>query len=116
MEGTVALTNRKKFEQFEKEISELSGTVRIRNLKPEDEIERLLGEKFYNPYDVLQLDSNATDEEIRKQYLALSVLIHPDKFKDSRAKDAFQIVQQAHKTLIDQEKRKVYLRIMKEAR
>mgnify|MGYP000886319010 CR=1 FL=1 len=60
--------------------------MRVRNLKPEDELERLLGEKFYNPYDVLQVDSSATDEEIRKQFLAISVLIHPDKFKDPRAK------------------------------
>lgn len=62
------------------------------------------------------LDSEATDEEIRKQFLAYSILIHPDKLKDPRAKEAFHIVQSAHKTLIDPEKRKVYLRIMKEAR
>jgi DnaJ family protein C protein 8 len=41
--------------------------------------------------------------------------LHPDKCKDPRSKDAWHVVEQAHKTLIDPEKKKVYLRIMREA-
>lgn len=43
-------------------------------------------------------------------------MIHPDKCKDSRAYEAFHMVDQAYKTLMDTEKRKVYQRIMREAR
>ena len=42
--------------------------------------------------------------------------MHPDKCKDVRAKDAFYVVESAYKTLKDEEKRKVYLRIMREAK
>lgn len=61
MSGVVALTNQKKLEQFEKEIGELSSGIKAKNMKAEDELERLMNEKFYNPYDVLLLDSSATD-------------------------------------------------------
>ena len=44
------------------------------------------------------------------------MLIHPDKCKDPRAPDAFHILEQAYKTLLDPEKRKVYQRVMREAR
>lgn len=84
--------------------------------KADVEIDRLLNEKFYNPYDVLLMNANATDDDLKKQYRTFSLLLHPDRCKDPRAKDAFHVVQQSHKTLLDPEKRKVYLRIMREAK
>ena len=42
------------------------------------------------------------------------MILHPDRCKDPRAKDAWHAVEQAHKTLCDPDKRKVYLRIMRE--
>lgn len=80
------------------------------------EIDRLTNEKFYNPYDVLQLEGTATEDEIKKQYKAFALILHPDRCKDPRAKDAWHTVEQAQKTLCDPEKRKVYLRIMQEAK
>jgi DnaJ family protein C protein 8 len=65
---------------------------------------------------VLQLDAAATEDEIKKQYKAFAMVLHPDKCKDPRAKDAWHAVEQAHKTLCDPDKRKVYLRIMHEAK
>eukprot|EP01016_Furgasonia_blochmanni_P047808 TRINITY_DN705_c0_g2_i1.p1 TRINITY_DN705_c0_g2~~TRINITY_DN705_c0_g2_i1.p1 ORF type:complete len:220 (-),score=59.30 TRINITY_DN705_c0_g2_i1:755-1414(-) len=50
------------------------------------------------------------------QTLKISILVHPDKCKDPRAPDAFHVVEQAYKTLIDPEKKKIYQRIMREAR
>jgi DnaJ family protein C protein 8 len=76
----------------------------------------LTNEKFYNPYDVLLLDGSATEDEMKRQYRAFALVLHPDKCKDPRAKDAWHTVEQAHKTLNDPDKRKVYLRIMREAR
>jgi DnaJ family protein C protein 8 len=46
----------------------------------------------------------------------LSILIHPDKCKHERASDAFHILEQAYKTLMDSEKRRMYQRVMREAR
>jgi len=34
----------------------------------ENQLERLLSQKFYNPYDVLLLKPEAAEEEIRKAY------------------------------------------------
>ena len=47
------------------------------------------------------LDGTASDEEIKKQFKNFAILLHPDKCKDPRAKDAWHTVEQAHKTLID---------------
>jgi DnaJ family protein C protein 8 len=46
----------------------------------------------------------------------LSILIHPDKCKHERASDAFHILEQAYKTLMDSDKRRMYQRVMREAR
>jgi len=79
-------------------------------------LERLIIESFRNPYDVLILGPDASEDEIKKQYRNFSIILHPDKCKDERAKDAFFIVDHAYKTLMDPFKKKIYIRIMKEAR
>jgi len=53
--------------------------VNERKLTADEQIERLLGQVWRNPYDVLQLDKEATDEEIRKAFKQLSLVVHPDK-------------------------------------
>jgi hypothetical protein len=37
-------------------------SIKAKVLKADVEIERLTNEKFYNPYDALQLDSTATED------------------------------------------------------
>ena len=91
-------------------------SIKGKSLKQDLELERLCNEKFYNPYNVLQLDSIASDDEIKKQFKAFAIIIHPDKCKDPRSKDAWYTVEQAYKTILEPEKRKVYIRIMKEAK
>ena len=86
-----------------------------KKLIAEDHIERLLGQVWRNPFDVLMLDKEATDEEVRKSFKQLSLLLHPDKCKDPRAGDCFTIVEQSYKTLLDNEKKKIYQKIMREA-
>lgn len=46
----------------------------------------------------------------------LSILVHPDKCKHPKAPDAFHVLEQAYKTLMDPEKRRMYQRVMREAR
>ena len=82
------------------------------NFNAEFQIDRLLGQVWRNPFDVLDLDKEATDEEVKKQFKNLSLLLHPDKCKDPRATDCFTIVEQSYKTLLDSEKRKIFQKIM----
>jgi DnaJ family protein C protein 8 len=53
------------------------------------QLKRLLNTNFISPYEVLMISIESTDEEIKKQYRQLSLLVHPDKCSDSRAADAF---------------------------
>jgi DnaJ family protein C protein 8 len=68
-------------------------------LRVDVQLDRLLSERFLNPFDVLLLDYSATEDDIKKSFRNFSVLLHPDRCKDERAKDAFFIVDQAYKTL-----------------
>ncbi|CAG9330355.1 DNAJC8 [Blepharisma stoltei] len=83
----------------------------------EAQLERLCArEKWVNPYEVLLLGPDSTDEEIRSKFRKISVLVHPDKCRDDRALHAFHILESAYKTLQDPEKKKTFQRIMREAR
>lgn len=53
------------------------------------QLKRLLNTNFVTPYEVLMINIESTDEEIKKQYRQISLLIHPDKCNDVRAADAF---------------------------
>ena len=46
-----------------------------------------------NAFQVLQVDPEATEEELKKQYKRLSILLHPDKNPDNRdlASNAFEV-------------------------
>jgi len=79
-------------------------------------VQKLISETFVNPFDVLMLGPEANEEEIKKQYKTLSLQVHPDKNNHERAAEAFHIIEKAYKTLQDQDQRKLYQRIMREAR
>ncbi|XP_042296806.1 dnaJ homolog subfamily C member 8 isoform X2 [Sceloporus undulatus] len=81
-------------------------------LTSKNQIERLTrpGASYFNlnPFEVLQLDPEVTDEEIKKRFRQLSILVHPDKNQDDpeRAQKAFEAVDKAYKLLLDQEQKK----------
>jgi DnaJ family protein C protein 8 len=56
-----------------------------------------------NPYAVLQVPLNATDDEVKKSYRSLSRYVHPDKNIDDRerAQEAFEAVNKAYKMLTE---------------
>lgn len=61
------------------------------------QVERLTGPNYkwknLNPYAVLQLDIDATEEDIRYRYKKLSTKVHPDKIRDMEsAREAFEEV------------------------
>ena len=82
----------------------------------EYQMQRLLGTAFVNPYDILEVGAEASEEEIKKRFRMLSILVHPDKCRHEKASDAFHLLEQAYKQLIDPEKRRIFQRVMREAK
>jgi len=59
-------------------------------------------------YEVLGLSKDATDDDIKKSYRKLALLLHPDKNKAPGANEAFKMVGKAFATLSDSKKREEY--------
>jgi molecular chaperone DnaJ len=59
-------------------------------------------------YSVLEVDKNASSEEIKKSFRRLAMLYHPDKNKEDGAEEKFKEVSFAYNILSDAEKRKRY--------
>ena len=60
-------------------------------------------------YKVLNLEKNASDDEIKKTYKKLALLYHPDKNKnDPESSEKFKKISEAYSILSDSEKRKNY--------
>eukprot|EP00598_Pedospumella_elongata_P007745 CAMPEP_0184985698 /NCGR_PEP_ID=MMETSP1098-20130426/14250_1 /TAXON_ID=89044 /ORGANISM="Spumella elongata, Strain CCAP 955/1" /LENGTH=481 /DNA_ID=CAMNT_0027509795 /DNA_START=37 /DNA_END=1479 /DNA_ORIENTATION=+ len=69
--------------------------------------ERLLATHFewrnLNPYAVLQLGADATEEDIKLRYKKMSLKVHPDRLRDvENARDAFEQVKEAYMKLTDE--------------
>ena len=61
-----------------------------------------------NPYKVLNLPENATDEQIRQKFRELSKKYHPDRNNDVKAKDYYVEITNAYQTLIDPATKRKY--------
>ncbi|CAM9016916.1 unnamed protein product [Wickerhamomyces anomalus] len=77
------------------------------SLKRDKEIERIISAFTLDPYQILELDhenaSTLTSIQIKKQYRAKSLLIHPDKTTNPDAPKAFNILKKAESNLQDQD-------------
>lgn len=56
-------------------------------------------ETFFDPYQILGLDSGATKEEIKKAFRTLSLRYHPDKSTEPDAENKYIAIQKAYETL-----------------
>lgn len=59
-------------------------------------------------YGILQIEPTADEVAIKKQYRKFALSLHPDKNKFAGASDAFKLVGEAQKVLLDPEKRFLY--------
>ncbi|GAB66833.1 DnaJ protein [Plasmodium cynomolgi strain B] len=59
-------------------------------------------------YKILQVPTNASQNEIKRQYYKLAKEYHPDKCSDSKAKEQFQKIGEAYQVLGDVERRRRY--------
>lgn len=61
-----------------------------------------------NYYDILEINKNATQNEIKKAYKKLALKYHPDKNPDNNNQDLFIKIQEAYFVLSDPIKRAAY--------
>lgn len=60
-------------------------------------------------YEVLGIDRNSSDQEIKKAYRKMALLYHPDKNPDNKeAENKFKTAAEAYQVLSDREKRAIY--------
>lgn len=59
-------------------------------------------------YGILQIEPTADEAAIKKQFRKLALSLHPDKNKFAGASDAFKMIGEAQKVLLDREKRIIY--------
>ncbi len=60
-------------------------------------------------YEILGVDRNASDEEIKKSYRKLAMQYHPDRNPgNSEAEEMFKEAAEAYEVLSDEEKRDIY--------
>lgn len=110
---TVPLVD-KEFKEFMEDLKKL--TKEDNKFTQDYQMQRLLGTTFANPYDILEVGAEASEEEIKKRFRMLSILVHPDKCRHDKASDAFHLLEQAYKKLMDPEKRRNFQRVMREAK
>lgn len=64
---------------------------------------------MFNPYEILGVNKNATQDEIKKAYRALAMKYHPDVNKDDKnSEEKLKQINEAYSILKDPQKRKEY--------
>ncbi|KAK7073015.1 Cleavage inducing molecular chaperone [Halocaridina rubra] len=74
----------------------------------EEAMKRLLACKGKDPYSILGVTQECSDEDIKKYYRRQAFLVHPDKNKQPGAEEAFKIVAHAFEIIGEPEKRREY--------
>lgn len=118
--STPGSSKNENFDDFYSEVKQIEKRDAV--LTSEQQINRLLrpGSTYFNlnPFEVLQLEPDATVAEIKKKYRSLSILCHPDKNQDNKdqAQQAFEVINRAYKVLSNDITRKKCLDVYEEAK
>lgn len=59
-------------------------------------------------YEILGIDKNASEKEIKSAYRKLAMKYHPDRLKDGTSDEKMRELNEAYDTLSDPEKKKIY--------
>lgn len=82
----------------------------------DNEVNRILSAFKLNPFEQMGVPFDADLELINRTFRKTSLLVHPDKCKHPKAKDAFDALKQAQQTLLHDETRQELLRQLEIAR
>ncbi|XP_071539041.1 uncharacterized protein [Panulirus ornatus] len=74
----------------------------------DEAMKRLLACKGKDPYSILGVTQECTDEDIKKYYKRQAFLVHPDKNKQPGAEEAFKILAHAFEIIGEPERRREY--------
>src|SRR5579875_3309227 len=62
-----------------------------------------------NYYQILEVDENANDEDIKKSYRKLAMKYHPDRNKGNKdSEEKFKLISEAYRVLSDPQSKKEY--------
>lgn len=81
----------------------------------EEAMYSLLNCKGKDAYSILGVQADCSQEQIRKHYKKIAVLVHPDKNKQAGAEEAFKVLRRAFELVGEPESRKTYDRSLLEA-
>lgn len=65
-------------------------------------------EKKKDYYEILELNKNCNENDIKKSYRKLALKYHPDRNKEKDSEDKFKLISEAYQVLSDPQKRKNY--------
>ncbi|KAL5709077.1 hypothetical protein ACHQM5_019803 [Ranunculus cassubicifolius] len=88
----------------------------VSEVERDNEVNRILSCFKLNAFEYLNLPFDSTPEEVKKQYRKLSLLVHPDKCKHEKAKEAFGALAKAQQLLLDPQEREYLLSQVNAAR
>ncbi|XP_016983342.1 dual specificity protein kinase splA [Drosophila rhopaloa] len=74
----------------------------------EEAMYSLLNCKGKDAYSILGVPPDSSQEQIRKHYKKIAVLVHPDKNKQAGAEEAFKVLQRAFELIGEPENRLIY--------
>lgn len=75
----------------------------------------LLNCKGKDAYSILGVSPDCSQEQIRKHYKKIAVLVHPDKNKQPGAEEAFKVLQRSFELIGEPENRQIYDQSLAEA-